>query len=261
MTLPYRQRGFVQLLWQIVGALIVLALALRFAWWVATEENFDQVAAILWAIGFGVAYFITLDNVFVLRVAAGFGVFALVSLAALPLSWMAGSRLALIALLAAQLAFSFYAGRAISVRLLARGAPLPPRGDLVADFGRWVLLSLGALMFLLVAPLLVFLVALVAVELSQQEMKWLAAAWGLVAIAWFAYRYGAVQWRRIPVCAAIYLAVTGAILFLDALAGPFAEGTGVQVAYVTLPGALAAAFVEVFILHGSGITGAAPDGE
>ena len=75
MNLPYRQRGFVQLLAQLVIGLIVLALAARFVWWVATEENFDQVAAILWAIGFGIAYFITLGNFFVLRMPAGFGVF------------------------------------------------------------------------------------------------------------------------------------------------------------------------------------------
>jgi hypothetical protein len=37
-------------------------------------------------------------------------------------------------------------------------------------------------------------------------------------------------------------------------AGPFAEATGVQVAYSTMPGALIAAFVEVFVLRGSGIT-------
>lgn len=260
MNLPYRQRGFAQLLAQLVIGLIVLALAARFIWWVATEENFDQVAAILWAIGFGIAYFITLGNFFVLRMPAGFGVFILVGLASLPLSWQAGSRVALLALLAAQLAFSFYAGRVISGRLRARStdseeeAALQRGGDLVADFGHWVLLSFGALMFLLVGPLIVLLVVTAIVDLPRQEMKWLAAAWGLFAIIWFARKFGAVQWRRVPVCAGIYLLVTGGILVADALAGPFVEGTGLQVAYTTLPGALIAAFVEVFVLRGSGIT-------
>jgi hypothetical protein len=262
LKLLNRQRGFVQVLWQIVGAVIVLALAGRFVWWVATEENFDQVAAIVWAIGFGIAYFITLDNVFVRRVAAGFWVFLLVGLVSLPLSWMAASTVALLALLAAQLAFSFYAGRALSAHLLSRatvevgseGKAPPPAGDLVASLGQWVLLSFGALMFFLIGPLVALLIVTLVVDFSQQEIRWLVAAWGIVGTAWFGYKFGAAQWWRVPACACIYLLVTAAILIADTLAGPFAEGTGVQVAYVTMPGALIAAFVEVFALRGSGLT-------
>jgi hypothetical protein len=58
----------------------------------------------------------------------------------------------------------------------------------------------------------------------------------------------------VPACAWIYLLATAAILIADTLAGPFAEGTGVQVAYITMPGALIAAFVEVFVLHGGRLT-------
>lgn len=107
---------------------------------------------------------------------------------------------ALLVLLAAQLAFSFYAGRSISIHLQARGISRYPEaggehkgsherdaapqrgGDLVADFGQWVLLSFGALMFFLIMPLIVLLVVSVMVDLSQQEMKWLTAAWGLIEI-------------------------------------------------------------------------------
>ncbi len=236
--------------------MIVLALVGRFVWWVATEENFDQVAAILWAIGFGLAYLVTLDHVFVLRMAAGFWVFLLVSFIALPLSWMAGSTAALFVLLAAQLAFSYYAGRAISARRLSRapGVDAGEGGDLVASLGQWVLLSFGALMFFLIGPLLALLIITLMVDLSQQEIRWLTATWGLAGTAWFGWKFGAVQWRRIPACAWIYQLVTAAILIADTLAGPFAEGTGVQVAYVTMPGALIAAFVEVFVLRGSGVT-------
>jgi len=264
MRNPGRQRGFIQFLAQIVGALIVLALAARFVWWVATEENFDQVAAILWAIGFGIAYAISADDVLVARVPAGFGVFALIGLASLPLSWLAGSTVALLVLLAAQLAFSFHAGDAVSSRMQARGlsrypdgaadAALQRGGDLVASFGQWVLLSFGALMAFLVAPLIVLLVVSVMVELSQQEMKWLTATWGLFGTTWYGYKFAAVQWRGIPACVWIYLLVTAGILAADIAVGPFAEGTGVQVAYITMPGALIAAFVEVFLLRGSGIT-------
>jgi hypothetical protein len=263
---PWRQRGFNLL--QLVGGLIVLALAARFAWWVATEESFDQVAAILWAIGFGVAYAFSADDVLVARVPAGFGVFALIGLASLPLSWLAGSTVALLVLLAAQLAFSFHAGNAISIRRRARGlsrspeaiegngegdeggAPLGRNGDLVASFGQWVLLSFGALIFFLVGPLVALLVVSVMADLSQQEMKFLAAAWGLFGITWYGYQFTAVQWRGIPACGWIYLPVTAGILIADVLAGPFAEGTGVQVAYIAMPGALIAAFVEVFIFGG-----------
>jgi hypothetical protein len=253
-----RQKGFVQRLWQIVGAVIVLALAGRFVWWVATEESFDQVAAILWAIGFGIAYFITLDQVFVRRVAAGFWVFLLVALVSLPLSWMAASTVALLALLAAQLAFSFYAGHAITARRLARGTAAGGSGegaslrdgDRVADFGRWILLSFGALMLFLIGPLVALLIITLMVDLSQQEIRWLVAAWGLAGTTWFGYKFSAAQWRRVPACAGIYLLVTAAILIADALAGPFSEGTGIQVAYTTMPGSLVAAFVEVFFLGG-----------
>ncbi|HET9404941.1 MAG TPA: hypothetical protein VFO57_10205 [Burkholderiales bacterium] len=256
MNLLYRQRGFIQFLAQLVVALILLALAARFVWWVATETNFDQVATILWGLGFVAAYFITLGNYFVLRMPAGFGVFALIGLASLPLSWLAASRVALLVLLAAQLAFSFYAGRAISVRLRARHSEMEEDeaarkgAGLVTGLGRWAMLALAALMVLLIGPLLVLALVSVAVDLSDQELRWLAALWGLAGVAWFGYRFGVVKWRRVPACAWIYLLATVPILVADALAGPFAEGAGVQVAYTTMPGALAAAFVEVFVFGG-----------
>jgi len=263
---PHRQKGFVQNLLQFAGALLVLALVARFAWWVATEENFGQVAVILWVIGFGIAYALSADDFQVLRVPAGFGVFALISLVSLPMSWLAESRIALLVLLAAQLAFSFHAGGVISGRMQARvlsryreaveggDAALQRGGDLVADFGRWGLLSFGALVFFLVGPLMALLVVTVIVDLTQEEIRWLTAAWGLAGTTWFGYKFGAVQWRRVPACAWIYLLVTAVILVADAFAGPFAEGTGVQVAYIVMPGALIAAFVEVFVLRGSGLT-------
>ncbi len=264
MNLPRRQRGFLQVVAQIVGALIVLALAARFLWWVVTEENFDQVAAIVWAIGFGVAYFIALPDVFVARMPAGFAVFALLSAATLPLTWLGESRIGLFVLLAAQLAFSFNAGRVLSNHLRARvlsrypagqePAWLRQEGDLVADLGRWVILASGALMVFLIAPLLVLLIVSLIVDLSAQEVKWAVALWGLAGITWFGFNTGAARWGRIPACAWIYLMITAGILGVDMLAGPFAEGTGVQVAYTTMPGALIAAFVEVFVLRGSGIT-------
>lgn len=245
---------------QIVGALIVLALAGHFVWWVVTEENFAQVFAIICAIGFGVAYFIALPDVFVVRMPAGFAVFALLSFATLPLSWLAESKIALVVLLAAQLAFSFNAGRVLSshlqMRVLSRypagqePAWLRQKGDLVADFGRWTLLAFLSLMVFLIAPLLVLLVVSLMIDLSAQEVKWTVALWGLAGITWFGFNTGAARWRRIPACAWIYLLVTAAILAVDRLAGPFAEGTGVQVAYTAMPGALIAAFVEVFVFGG-----------
>lgn len=248
------------MLWQVVGAVIVLALAGHFAWWVVTEENFAQVFAILWAVGFGLAYWITLEAVRVVRMSPGFLAFALLSLAALPLTWAAASKIGMVVLLAAQLAFSFTAGRALANHLRASVLPRYPagrepawlrqEGDVVADFGRWVILALGALMFFLIAPLLVLLVVSLMIDLSQQEVKWAVALWGLAGTGWFGYRLGAVQWRRVPACAWIYLLVTAGILAADMAAGPFAEGTGVQVAYTAVPGALIAAFVEVFVFGG-----------
>lgn len=256
-----QQRGFMQLLWQLVCAVIALALLGRFAWWVAAEEHFGQVAAILWAIAFGAAYYFTLGNVFVRGMAAGFWAFLLVSLVSLPLSWMAESVVLLLALLVAQLMFAFHAGRALSARgqVDAAGGPGEPAGDVVANVGRWVLLSFGALIVLLLGPLFVLLFAGLVVDFSQQAMRWLAAAWGIAAVAWFGWRVGAVSWRGVPVCAWIYLVVTAAILVADALAGPFAAGTGVQVAYIVMPGALIAAFVEVFALRGSAALGGRRD--
>lgn len=246
---------------QVVVALILLALVGRFVWWVVTEENFDQVAAILWAIGFGVAYFIALPDVFVVRMPAGFAVFVLLSAATLPLSWLGESKVGLLVLLAAQLAFSFNAGRALSSQLQTRvlsrypagqePAWLRREGDLVADFGRWTLLAFISLMVFLIAPLLVLLVVSLMIDLSAQEVKWTVALWGLAGITWFGFNTGAARWGRVPACAWIYLLVTAGILAADRLAGPFAEGTGVQVAYTAVPGALIAAFVEVFVF-GSG---------
>src|SRR5262245_42732614 len=120
MNLPRYQRGFMDWIFLAVGVLIVLGLGGRFVYWVATEESFVEVAAILWSIGVGLAYWFTDENRFVVRMPAGFAVFLLISAAALPLTWMAESRLALIVMIAAQLAFSFHAGRVVSGRLDAR---------------------------------------------------------------------------------------------------------------------------------------------
>ena len=52
-----------------------------------------------------------------------------------------------------------------------------------------------------------------------------------------------------PGCAWIFLAVTAPILAADALAGPFANGTGVQVAYTVMPGALVASALSRVLGH------------
>ena len=57
----------------------------------------------------------------------------------------------------------------------------------------------------------------------------------------------AARWGRLPACAWIYLAVTAVVLAVDAVAGPFAKDTGAHAAYIAMPGALIAAFVEVFV--------------
>ncbi|MBI3042191.1 MAG: hypothetical protein HYY78_05125 [Betaproteobacteria bacterium] len=59
MILPRSQRGVVQLAAQLLGTLIIVLLALNFGWWIVKEENFAQVAMVIWAIGAVVAYFIT----------------------------------------------------------------------------------------------------------------------------------------------------------------------------------------------------------
>jgi len=260
MSLPHHQRGFAEWIFLAVGALIVLGIAGRFAYWVVTEESFVEVAAILWSIGFGLAYWFTQDDRFVVRMPVGFAIFMLIAAAALPLTWMAESRIALIVMIAAQLAFSFHAGRVVSDRLNARfpagrePAWLRLRGDVVADFGNWVLLSFGALVYLLVGPLFVMLVVSAMADLAPQQVKWTIATWDLMAILWFAVRAGSERWLGVPICAWIYLAVAAVTIAADALQGPFATGTGVQVAYTVMPGALIAAFVEVFVLGGGKIT-------
>ena len=257
MTNDRRQSGFTINPGYILGALVMLAIVGRFAWWVVTEENFTELSAILWTIGFVFAYWITADDLYVVRMPAGFAVFALVSLASVPLSWMGQSRIALVALIVVQLAFSLHAGRVLSGRLrelvLAAGpegrepAWLRQKGDVVADFGRWALLAAGAFIYCAVAPLMILLLVSLVIELSPQDVKWAVALWGLAGISAFGYRTGAARWRRVPVCALIYLAVTAALLVVDSMAGPFAHDSGAQAAYIALPGALVAAFVEVFV--------------
>ena len=260
MNLPRNQRGFVDWVFMAVGVLIVLGLGGRFVYWVATEESFIQVAAFLWSIGFGLAYWFTLNDRFVIRMPAGFVVFLLIAAAALPLSWMAESRIALMVMVAAQLAFSFHAGRVVSGRLNARypagrePAWLRLRGDIVADFGNWVLLGFGALIYLLVGPLFFMLVVTAVLDLAPQQVKWTIATWDLMTILWFAVRAGSARWLGVPICAWIYLAIAAATIAVDAVKGPFATGTGVQVAYTVMPGALVAALVEVFVLGGGKIT-------
>ncbi len=242
-----------------MAVLVLLALAGRFAWWVTTEDSFGQVAAILWVIGFVIAYLVTLGDVFVARMPAGFVVFALLGAATVPLSWLSESRIALLVLFAAQLAFSRTAGAALSRHLrrvimprhAAGSEPgwLRQQGDLVADFGSWVLLAFGALLCLLVAPLLVLLLVSLVADLSAQQEKWLVALWGIAGVAWLGLQSGtAARWRGVPVCLWIYLPVTAGLLAADSLGGPLAAGTGVQAAIITMPGALIAAFVEVFVL-------------
>jgi hypothetical protein len=260
VSVPRLQHGFTISPGYIIGALVMLAIAGRFAWWVATEENFAELAAILWVIGFGIAYFITLDDLFVVRMPAGFVVFALLGLLAVPLTWMGESRIALIAVIGAQLAFSFHAGRVISGRLRARmlarypagGEPawLRQKGDVVADFGRWALYAGGAFVYFSVAPLLILLLVSLFIDVSQQQVKWAVVLWGIAGISWFGLKTGTTRWRRIPACAWIYLGVTATLLAVDAVAGPFAVDTGAQAVYIALPGALIAAFAEVFVLGG-----------
>ena len=255
-----RQLGFTISPGYILGVLVALAIAGRFAWWVATEENFGEVVAVLWGMGFVIAYWITADDLFVVRVPAGFAAFALVGVATVPLSWMGESRIALVALIGVQLAFCFHAGRVLSGRLRERvlaaypegrePAWLRQKGDVVADFGRWALLAFGAFIYYAVAPLMILLLVSLVVELSPQDVKWAVVLWGLAGISGFGYQTGAARWRRMPVCALIYLAVTAALLIVDNMAGPFADDTGAQAAYIALPGALIAAFVEVFVFGG-----------
>ena len=252
-----RQRGFTLNLGYFLGALVVLAIAARFVWWVATEEKFGEVFTVLWIIGFVFAYWITGDNLFVVRMPAGFAVFMLLGLGTVPLTWMGESRIALVALILAQLAFSYYAGPVLSHRLRARflarnpagGEPawLRQGGDVVADFGQWVLLALGAFVLCAVAPLIILLVVSLIVDLSHDQVKWAVVVWGIAAITVFGYQGGAARWGRLPACAWIYLAVTAVVLTVDAVAGPFAKDTGAQAAYIAVPGALVAAFVEVFV--------------
>src|SRR4029079_10614354 len=224
--------------------LTVCVICVRFVSGVATEESFVEVASILWSIGFGLAYWLTLDDRFVVRMPAGFAVFLIIAAAALPLTWMAESRIALIVMIAAQLAFSFHAGRVVSDRLNARypmgrePAWLRLRGDIVADFGNWVLLGFGALVYLLVGPLFVMLVVSAVTELTPQQVKWTIATWDLMTILWFAVRARSERWLGVPICAWIYLAIAVATIVADAVNGPFATGTGVQVAYTVMPGAL-----------------------
>jgi hypothetical protein len=260
VNVPRLQHGSTISPGYILGVLIMLAIAGRFAWWVATEENFAELAAILWAVGFGIAYFITLGDLFVARMPAGFAVFALLSLAGLPLSWMSESRIAVIVVIGAQLASSVHAGRLISGRLRAwmlsrypaGGEPawLRQKGDVVADFGRWALYAGGAFFYFSVAPLLILLLVSLFIDVSQQQVKWAVVLWGIAGISWFGLKTGATRWRRIPACAWIYLGVTATLLAVDAVAGPFAADTGAQAVYIALPGALIAAFVEVFVLGG-----------
>ena len=260
MNAPRSQHGFTLSPGYILGVLVVLAIAGRFAWWVSTEENFTELAAILWVIGFVLAYWITAADLYVARMPAGFAVFAALGLLAVPLSWLSGSRVALIALMGAQLAFSVQAGRVISARLragvLARypegGEPawLRQKGDVVADFGRWALLAFGAFVFCAVAPLIILLLVSLVVDLTPQQVKWAVALWGLAGVSAFGHQAGAARWLGMPACAWIYLAVTAALLAVDAVAGPLAKDTGAAAAYVAVPGALVAAFVEVFVLGG-----------
>lgn len=254
-----------ELVWAGLGALVVLALAGRFVWWYFTEENFALAAGILWAIGFVAAYFLGLGDDFVVRLPVGFVAFAVTSIVTLPLSWLADSKIALVALVAAQLPFSFYAGRAGSSWLRARVLPryaagkepawLRQEGDVIADLGRWAVLAFAALMVVIVAPLLLLLVVTLIVDLTAQQIQAGSALWGLSATTWYGLQARAVRWARIPACAWIYAALTAAIFAADLLAGPLAEGTGVKVAYTTLPGALVAAFVEVFVFGGGKFEG------
>lgn len=263
MTPPRSQRGFVQLAAQLVGTLIILALALNFVWWIIEEENFTQVAVVVWAIGAVVAYFITLENVIVALIPAGFALFVLTSAATVPLTWLAESKAVLLALLAAQLALCFYAGRALSRWLRSRVLSRFPAGteerwtvqgaDFFANVGRWGMLAFGATLFLVPAPLMFFALVSVVVDMTSSDVVRACALWGLGAVAWYGYRFGVARWWRVPACAWIYLAVTAAIMVADGIAGPFVEGTGLQVAYTALPGALVAAFVEVFIRGGGRI--------
>ena len=263
MILPRSQRGVVQLAAQLLGTLIIVLLALNFGWWIVKEENFAQVAMVIWAIGAVVAYFITLENVIVALIPAGFALFVLVSAATVPLTWLAESKAVLAALLAAQLAFCFYAGRALSrwlrLRVLSRFPPgteerWAVRGAaFFPSLGRWAMLAFAALIFLVPAPLMFFALVSVAVDMTTPDYVRASALWGLGAVAWYGYRFGVARWWRIPACAWVYLAVTAAVMAADGIAGPFAEGSGLQVAYTTLPGALVAALVEVFIFGGGRI--------
>jgi hypothetical protein len=98
------------------------------------------------------------------------------------------------------------------------------------------------------------LVASVAVDFTPSQVKWTIATWGLMAILWAAVRARSKRWLGVPIGAWIYLAIAAGTIATDAVAGPFATGTGVQVAYTVMPGALVAAFIEVFVLGGGRIT-------
>ena len=259
-ALMRRQRGFIDTLLAICGALLVLALAGRFVYWVATEEDFSLVAGMLWAIGFLFSYWIADGDTLVARIPAGFAVFALLSLAAVPLTWLGESRIALLALLGTQLAFSYHAGAAITGHVVGRVLPRYPTGgapawlgqeqDIAAGLGHWAIVAVGAALFLWVGPLLVLALVSAVTDIPQQAAIWICAAWGVIAITFFAAWMGATRWSALPVASWIYFPVTAALLAVHLLAGPLAERSGLQVASIVLPGALIAAFVEIFLLGG-----------
>jgi hypothetical protein len=259
-ALMRHQRGFIDKLLAIFGALLVLALAGRFLYWVATEESFGEVAVVLWAIGFVVSYWIAADDVLVARMPAGFAVFALLALAAVPLTCLGESRVALLALLGAQLAFSYYAGLAITGHVVGRVLPRYPSGsapawlgqqqDIVAGLGNWAVVTVGAALLVWVGPLLVLALISAVHDIPQQAAIWICAAWGVIAITFLAGWMGAARWNALPVASWIYFPITAALLAIHLLAGPLAERSGLQVASVVLPGALIAAFVEIFLLGG-----------
>lgn len=262
---PGRQRGQIA---TYLGAVVVLLILLRIAWWfveTVIEKEFGTAAGMLWGAGFLVAYLIATarEDATVLRLPLGLLLFVAAGTATLPLSWFSGSKLAVLAIVALQAAACFGAGRPLSKRLrermLANRAPgteplwARQQGDLVADLGRWAVLAVLAFFAVSLAPLLLLLLVSAFADVAQQHVRWTVALWGLAATTFYGLQQSRVRWLSVPACAWIYAAVTAAIVVADLVAGPFTAGTGVQVVYAALPGALAAAFVEVFIYGGGRI--------
>lgn len=254
MTHKPAQRGFVGAGMMDLAFLFVLILIGIGVWqWLSTIVSGDFMLAffMVWLMATAAAWWWTREQTLALRIPAGFLLFILLGLMAVPLSWWSGAKFVVTAEAVVLAVSARYLGNLWSARLkrtLGEGfAPwyLDQSINLINDLFLWAGLSIVAWFLVGVLPLMLVFV------LPVEWIPWAAMLWGFGLTAYYLVwvRKSRVSVLGVP----LGLWVMGAaavilLVFEKQIAGPLEPGSIGVIAYAAYAPVVTGLFVEIAVL-------------